>query len=191
MAWLDHEWSSEYLRARRARLGLDRAQLRRRRRADGVSHARARTAPRYGRAAALRDAARRRRACSARPTCASRRRGGGARRARASSIRWRCASRPAALDLALVPLMDDQELDSRASVGTVYWEGAVRAHRGRPRRRARLSRAHRVRRPLKLERICTGSEVRAALEVAHAALEVEDVLRLARDTLRAPSCRWR
>jgi predicted secreted hydrolase len=27
----------------------------------------------------------------------------------------------------LVPLMDDQELDSRASVGTIYWEGAVRA----------------------------------------------------------------
>ena len=23
--------------------------------------------------------------------------------------------------------MDDQELDSRASVGTIYWEGAVRA----------------------------------------------------------------
>jgi len=27
----------------------------------------------------------------------------------------------------LVPLMDDQELDSRASIGVVYWEGAVRA----------------------------------------------------------------
>ena len=27
----------------------------------------------------------------------------------------------------LAPLMDDQELDSRASVGTIYWEGAVRA----------------------------------------------------------------
>lgn len=30
----------------------------------------------------------------------------------------------------LEPLMDDQELDSRASVGTVYWEGAVRAKAG-------------------------------------------------------------
>jgi len=29
--------------------------------------------------------------------------------------------------LTLAPLMDDQELDSRASVGTVYWEGAVDA----------------------------------------------------------------
>ncbi len=33
-------------------------------------------------------------------------------------------------DLVLKPLMDDQELDSRASTGTIYWEGAVRAFRG-------------------------------------------------------------
>lgn len=32
-----------------------------------------------------------------------------------------------ALDLTLEPLFDDQELDSRASTGTLYWEGAVRA----------------------------------------------------------------
>jgi len=31
------------------------------------------------------------------------------------------------LQLHLVPLMDDQELDARASTGTIYWEGAVRA----------------------------------------------------------------
>jgi len=32
----------------------------------------------------------------------------------------------------LAPLMDDQELDARASTGTIYWEGAVRAlQRGR------------------------------------------------------------
>ncbi len=30
-------------------------------------------------------------------------------------------------DIALEPLLDDQELDSRASVGAIYWEGAVRA----------------------------------------------------------------
>jgi predicted secreted hydrolase len=30
----------------------------------------------------------------------------------------------------LEPLMDDQELDARASTGTVYWEGAVKAQRG-------------------------------------------------------------
>lgn len=32
------------------------------------------------------------------------------------------------LDLELVPLMDDQELDSRGSTGAVYWEGAVTAY---------------------------------------------------------------
>ena len=32
-------------------------------------------------------------------------------------------------DLVLKPMMDDQELDSRASTGTIYWEGAVRAFR--------------------------------------------------------------
>ncbi len=31
--------------------------------------------------------------------------------------------------LRLEPLMDDQELDSRASTGTIYWEGAVSAHK--------------------------------------------------------------
>ncbi len=30
-------------------------------------------------------------------------------------------------ELDLVPLMDDQELDARRSAGTIYWEGAVRA----------------------------------------------------------------
>ena len=34
---------------------------------------------------------------------------------------------PTPLVIALDPLMDDQELDSRASTGTIYWEGAVRA----------------------------------------------------------------
>lgn len=34
------------------------------------------------------------------------------------------------LELELQPLMDDQELDSRASTGTIYWEGAVRAFSG-------------------------------------------------------------
>lgn len=31
------------------------------------------------------------------------------------------------IDLELQPLFDDQELDARTSMGTVYWEGAVRA----------------------------------------------------------------
>ena len=32
------------------------------------------------------------------------------------------------LSVSLEPLMDDQELDARAGVGAVYWEGAVQAH---------------------------------------------------------------
>jgi predicted secreted hydrolase len=32
----------------------------------------------------------------------------------------------AAVDLRWVPLLQDQELDTRASTGVVYWEGAVR-----------------------------------------------------------------
>jgi len=35
-----------------------------------------------------------------------------------------------ALTLEIEPLMEDQELDARASTGTVYWEGAVRAKQG-------------------------------------------------------------
>lgn len=38
--------------------------------------------------------------------------------------------RAGAVTLELEPLMDDQELDARASTGTVYWEGAVRARQG-------------------------------------------------------------
>jgi predicted secreted hydrolase len=33
-------------------------------------------------------------------------------------------------EYSLAPLIDDQELDSRATTGTVYWEGAMRAHSG-------------------------------------------------------------
>ena len=38
--------------------------------------------------------------------------------------------RAGATALSLEPLMDDQELDARGSVGIVYWEGAVRARAG-------------------------------------------------------------
>jgi predicted secreted hydrolase len=34
------------------------------------------------------------------------------------------------LELAIEPLFDDQEHDTRISSGTIYWEGAVRALRG-------------------------------------------------------------
>lgn len=45
------------------------------------------------------------------------------------AMRVRLAGR----EWTLEPLMDDQELDARASTGTIYWEGAVRAtEAGRP-----------------------------------------------------------
>ncbi len=46
-----------------------------------------------------------------------------------TQVEYPAAMRVAAGDLAieLEPLMDDQELDARASTGTLYWEGAVRA----------------------------------------------------------------
>ena len=37
--------------------------------------------------------------------------------------------RAGGVDYVLDPLMNDQELDSRASTGTIYWEGAVRVLR--------------------------------------------------------------
>ncbi len=49
-----------------------------------------------------------------------------------TEVEYPVAMRVRAGDLAfdLEPLMDDQELDSRASTGTIYWEGAVRAKSG-------------------------------------------------------------
>ena len=38
--------------------------------------------------------------------------------------------RAGSLEIAIEPLFDDQEHDTRASTGTIYWEGAVRARRG-------------------------------------------------------------
>ena len=47
-----------------------------------------------------------------------------AHRRRRTRSRWRAAGQRR---WTLEPLFDDQELDSRASTGTIYWEGAVRA----------------------------------------------------------------
>ena len=43
-------------------------------------------------------------------------------------VAWRVAVGDLAIELE--PMMDDQELDARASTGTVYWEGAVTARAG-------------------------------------------------------------
>ena len=39
--------------------------------------------------------------------------------------RWRIRTAVPALDLEVTPLLPDQELNARASTGSVYWEGAV------------------------------------------------------------------
>jgi predicted secreted hydrolase len=44
-------------------------------------------------------------------------------------VAWRV--RAGAIEVTIEPLMDDQESDTRASVGAVYWEGAVHALRER------------------------------------------------------------
>ena len=133
-AWLDHEWSSEYMAARSARLGLDRHQPRRRRRADGVPHARSNGRRATGRAARARSATGATRRLRSRSECASRRAARGARRARRSPIRWqfdvRCGRH------RLRGLAADGRSGARLAArrtGTIYWEGAVRATQaGRP-----------------------------------------------------------
>lgn len=126
-AWLDHEWSSQYL-ATTAR-GWDWAGInlddgaalmafRMRSKHDAVLWASGTYRDKAGRVRSLRPA----------------------EIAFEPLRQWRSmrtdASYPVAmrvrageLSIDLEPLMDDQELDARASVGTIYWEGAVRAMR--------------------------------------------------------------
>jgi len=126
-AWLDHEWSSEYLPPDAAGWDWIGIHL-----ADGGSlmafRIRGKDGKDFWAGGTLRDAK------------------GGTRVFAPGEIRftplrrWRSphtsAEYPVAmrvtagqLTLDLEPLMDDQELDSRASTGTIYWEGAVRAKR--------------------------------------------------------------
>lgn len=128
VSWLDHEWSSEYL-APEAQgwdwtgLNFD----------DGSALTafaiRGKDGSNYWSGGSVRDA------------------GGDVRVLAREDVRftperrWRSPRTgieyPVAMRLAaggatydLVPLLDDQELDSRATVGTIYWEGAVRAMSG-------------------------------------------------------------
>ena len=107
-AWLDHEWSSAYLAPEAA--GWDWAGINL---ADGHSLM----------AFQMRG-----------------REGGihfSSRETRMRALRWWKSPRtgvsyPVSMEvngLRLEPLMDDQELDSRASTGTIYWEGAVSAYK--------------------------------------------------------------
>ena len=126
-AWLDHEWSSEVMAP--AAVGWDWAGVNL---ADGGALTAFRMRDRAGRALWA----------------------GGSQRAASGQTRaflpdeigftpqrrWRSPRtqveypvamlvRAGGAEYALLPLQDDQELDSRATTGTLYWEGAVRAER--------------------------------------------------------------
>ncbi len=127
-AWLDHEWSSEYLAPEAAGwdwTGIDLDDggafmaFRMRAKAGGVVWA----------AATHRDPPGRVRtygpdAVTFVPLRSWRSPRTGAEYPVAMQVR------AGGLQFELQPLMDDQELDARGSTGTVYWEGAVRATEG-------------------------------------------------------------
>jgi predicted secreted hydrolase len=128
VAWLDHEWSSEYLAAEARGWDWTGINLE-----DGGAlmafRIRNRTAQTFWSGGAYRDA-------SGRVTVFEREalRFEALRHWRSprTNIEYPVAMRvvAGALDVVLEPLMDDQELDTRVSVGTIYWEGAVRARIG-------------------------------------------------------------
>jgi predicted secreted hydrolase len=129
-AWLDHEWSSEYLAPEAA--GWDWAGLN----LDGGAalmafRIRAKTGGVFWAGGAWRDAATRTRVLAPGEVgFVPLRRW----RSPRTEIEYPVAMRLYAGDreLVLEPLLDDQELDSRASTGVIYWEGAVTAlERGR------------------------------------------------------------
>jgi predicted secreted hydrolase len=125
-AWLDHEWSSEYLAADAAGwdwIGINLS--------DGGALMAFRIRGKSGKdvwaGGTFRDARGRARALAPGEV-------------RFTSVRrWRSprsgteypvvmSVTAGDLTLDLQPLMDDQELDARASTGAIYWEGAVRAY---------------------------------------------------------------
>jgi len=121
VAWLDHEWSSELLDARAAGwdwvgLNLDDGsalmafRIRTRDGDELWSHARWLGAPADAGAPRFEPIRHWRSLRSGARYPVQMRIGVGAR------------------TLELRPLFDDQELDARASTGTIYWEGAVRVH---------------------------------------------------------------
>ncbi|MFC5301081.1 lipocalin-like domain-containing protein [Azospira restricta] len=124
-AWLDHEWSSELLPA--GAQGWDWVGLNlddggalmafRLRRADGAPLWSAATlrSPGGGATTLPADAV----------AFAPLRQWRSPRSGIAWPVEWRL--RAGARELRLLPLFDDQELDSRRSTGAIYWEGAVRA----------------------------------------------------------------
>lgn len=109
-AWLDHEWSSQYMAAGAAGwdwcgLNLD----------DGSALMAFRMRTKDGSVAYAPDGV------SFEPVRQWKSPRTGATYPVAMKVR------AAGREFLLEPLMDDQELDARASTGTIYWEGAVRA----------------------------------------------------------------
>jgi predicted secreted hydrolase len=125
-AWLDHEWSSEYLDSRAVGwdwigINLD----------DGSALMAFRTRDATG--AALWAGGTFRSSdgkvtilAPADVTFTSSRRWRSPRTGILYPVQWQVRVGPRAFDL--VPLLDDQENDTRLSTGAIYWEGAVRAY---------------------------------------------------------------
>ena len=127
-AWLDHEWSSEPLAAEAA--GLDWVGINL---ADGGALMAFRIRSKDGgtlwAGGALRGAdGRRRNLRAAEVRFIPIRRWRSPRSGADYPVAVRVEAGNSVLDIE--PLMDDQELDARASTGTIYWEGAVRARQG-------------------------------------------------------------
>jgi len=131
VAWLDHEWSSEYVPPEAqgwdwTGLNFD----------DGSAlmafRMRARDGGDLWAGGALRDAAGNVRALGRNDVrFAPLRQWRSPRTGFVYPVAFRVDAGPVSVELT--PLMDDQELDARGSVGIVYWEGAVRAlAAGRP-----------------------------------------------------------
>ena len=127
-AWLDHEWSSQYLEQDATGwdwIGINLS--------DGAALMAFRMRDRQGghfwAGGALRRADGSRRVFSpADIRFIPRREWRSARTGTNYPVSW--VVKAGDLELAIEPLFDDQEHDTRASSGTIYWEGAVRALRG-------------------------------------------------------------
>jgi predicted secreted hydrolase len=124
-AWLDHEWSNEYLEPEASGwdwigINLDDGgalMAFRMRAADGSA--------RWGGATVLRADGSQQIFGPGEVAFTGLRQWTSPRSAIRYPIEWRV--RVGARELLLQPLMDDQENDSRLSSGAIYWEGAVRA----------------------------------------------------------------
>jgi predicted secreted hydrolase len=126
-AWLDHEWSSSYLDERATGwdwIGInldDGGALMAFRMRDAAGAT-------FWSGGALRDARGVRRAFE--PSAVDfipLRLWQSPRTGTTYPVAWRVRAGP--IEFTIEPLMDDQENDTRASVGAIYWEGAVRAMR--------------------------------------------------------------